>query len=426
MLSINNLCQVKDCKNKSIFNYPNKTTECYCKSHKLDGMINVINNKVCIENGCHKYSTYNYEGEKNPLYCFTHKHPKMINIVSKRCKFVNCNKIPIYNFKGVKVGIYCNEHKLENMINVKDSICTFDNCNTRANYNIKGMKKGIYCNIHKSSDMVDVRNKKCIFENCITRPSYNYYNINQPIYCNKHKLKDMVNVNDNKCMFKECTTIAIFNYENKTKPLYCSKHKEIGMIDIRSRMCLTPLCNTRVHNSRYDGYCLRCFVYLFPDKPNTHNYKTKEKSVTDFITSQFKDLTIIIDKKIQDGCSKRRPDLLIDLGYQILIIEIDENQHSDYDCTCENKRLMEISHDLLYRPIVLIRFNPDSYINSENINITSCWSIDKRGICCIKKSKLKEWNIRLNILKEHINYWIDNKTNKTIEVIQLFYNQHNL
>ena len=31
------------------------------------------------------------------------------------------------------------------------------------------------------------------------------------------------------------------------------------------------------------------------------------------------------------------------------------------DCSCENKRIMEISQDLGHRPIVFIRFNPDEY-----------------------------------------------------------------
>lgn len=38
-----------------------------------------------------------------------------------------------------------------------------------------------------------------------------------------------------------------------------------------------------------------------------------------------------------------------------------------------------------------------------------------------KKSKNKEWTDRLNTLEQHIQYWIENTTNKTIETIQLFY-----
>jgi len=43
-----------------------------------------------------------------------------------------------------------------------------------------------------------------------------------------------------------------------------------------------------------------------------------------------------------------------DMGSHI-IIEVDENKHTDYDCSCEHKRLMELSQDLQHRPIVLSR-----------------------------------------------------------------------
>lgn len=48
---------------------------------------------------------------------------------------------------------------------------------------------------------------------------------------------------------------------------------------------------------------------------------------------------------------------------------------------------------------------------------------DKKGISVVKKSKKNEWNQRLNRLEEHINYWNnpENVTNKTVEIIQLFY-----
>ena len=278
----------------------------------------------------------------------------------------------------------------------------------------------------KKSDSQPIVKNSIVYNNCKTRPSFNYiYNIS-PIYCAKHRLDDMINISDNKCINLNCNIIATYNYEEKTYAIYCSSHKKEGMIDIRSRCCITPLCYTRVHNNKYNGYCLRCFVYLFPDKPNSHNYKTKEISVVEYIKKEFEDITIITDKKIQEGCSRRRPDILIDLGYQVIIVEVDENQHIDYDCSCENKRIMELSQDIGHRPIIFIRFNPDDYLDKDNNIITSCWGIDKRGICCIKKIKTNEWNERLIILKENIQYWKDNNTNKTVEIIQLFYNQNNI
>ena len=41
--------------------------------------------------------------------------------------------------------------------------------------------------------------------------------------------------------------------------------------------------------------------------------------------------------------------------------------------------------------------------------------------CLRMKTKEKEWNERINILFEQITYWIHNKTNKTVEIIQLYY-----
>jgi hypothetical protein len=192
------------------------------------------------------------------------------------------------------------------------------------------------------------------------------------------------------------------------------------MVDVKHTTCKTHLCSTRVQE-KYDGYCLFCYINTFPDKPVSRNYKTKEYAVVERIKTKYPDVTWKTDKTIQDGCSKRRPDILLDLGYQIIIVEVDENQHIDYDCSCENKRIMELSQDLGHRPIVFIRFNPDDYNNGKNIS--SCWGQDKKGICVVKKCKKEEWNKRLNTLEETIQYWTYpvNKTNKTIEIIQLFY-----
>ena len=223
------------------------------------------------------------------------------------------------------------------------------------------------------------------------------------------------------CKIEGCKTIPIYNVEGETKALYCSVHKLEGMVDVKHKTCKTHLCSTRVQE-KYDGYCLFCYMHLFPDKPVSRNYKTKEYAVVEYIKTKFPTLNWIADKTINGGCSKKRPDLLLDLGYQIVIIEIDENQHIDYDCSCENKRIMELSQDLGHRPIIFIRFNPDDYEKDGKI-ISSCWGQNNKGICVVKKSKNEEWTKRLSVLEQHINYWItpENNTNKTIETIQLFY-----
>ncbi len=199
-----------------------------------------------------------------------------------------------------------------------------------------------------------------------------------------------------------------------------NKRKEKCKICDGRELCKSSWCET-YKNKRYEGYCLPCFVNNPEniDKPVFRNYKTKENEVVYRIKETFSGFTWITDKKIQDGCSKRRPDLLLDLGTHIVIVEVDENKHTKYECSCENKRLMEISQDLGHRPVIFIRFNPDGYTDENGIKIKSCWKLSKLGIMTI--SNKKDWNKRIETLKQQIQYWIDNSTEKTVEIIELFY-----
>jgi len=238
------------------------------------------------------------------------------------------------------------------------------------------------------------------------------------------------NINKSNC--KKCNGGGICEH-NKQRS-YCvdcggksiclhKKLKKYCKICGGSALCKSEWCHT-IPNKKNEGYCLLCFIHLFPDKKTSRNYKTKEIAIRDELIKYFNNYQWTCDKKIINGKSSRRPDILLELEKQILIIEIDENQHTTYDCSCDNKRLMEISLDFEHKPIVFIRFNPDSYINKDNIKIKSCWKTGLDNIYRINKKYEKEWEERLNILKENIKYWLNNNTNKTIEVIELFYDQN--
>ena len=294
-------------------------------------------------------------------------------------------------------------------------MCKEKGCKIRPYFNTEGETKALYCSTHKKDGMVDVKHVTCL--ECKKRPNFNTEGETTALYCSTHKKDGMVDVKNKTCL--DCKKIPAFNTEGETKALYCSTHKKDGMVDVKHVTCHSEWCSTRVQE-KYDGYCLFCYMNLFPDKPVSRNYKTKEYSVVEYVKTRFPNLEWIADKTVHGGCSRRRPDLLLDVGYQIIIIEVDENQHTDYDCSCENKRIMELSQDLGHRPIVFIRFNPDEY-ERDGTNVTSCWGQDKKGICVVKKSKSKEWTDRLNTLEQHIQYWIENTTNKTVETIHLYY-----
>jgi hypothetical protein len=227
----------------------------------------------------------------------------------------------------------------------------------------------------------------------------------------------------------ECFGAAICEHKkNRQNCLECggnifcihNKKKSRCKICDGSELCVAPLCETR-GIKKYGGYCLPCCIHYCPEIQVSRNYKTKENDVVQRVLEKYPDFNWVADKKIQNGCSKRRPDLLLDLGSHVIILEVDENKHTTYDCSCQNKRLMEISQDIGHRPVVFIRFNPDAYVNQEGTKITSCWRINGYGVLDISKSKRDEWHSRINMLIQQLEYWINNIPHKTVEIVELFY-----
>ena len=56
-----------------------------------------------------------------------------------------------------------------------------------------------------------------------------------------------------------------------------------------------------------------------------------------------------------------RPDRLWDFGTHCVILEVDENQHSERACVCEVVRMVNIHQSLGGARVVFIRYNPDVY-----------------------------------------------------------------
>ena len=397
------------------YNLPYEKIGLYCDEHKLDGMIN-IKSIICNEKGCKKQSSYNLPSEKAPKFCSLHKLEGMIHL-NHVCKHINCTLLASFNYEGKKSGLYCSEHKLDSMIDINHKKCL--ECAKSALF---GFEKPLYCSEHKKDNMMNIVTKTCIYENCKIIPCYNYKDKKNGLYCKKHKLENMVDVKSAHCIEEGCFRRAMFN-NNGEKPVYCKQHKKDNMTNQETKKCKFELCDVYVgNNKKYDGYCFFCYIHLFPESKITTNFKTKEKNVVDFIKNKYNNYDWIYDKKIYDGCSKRRPDLLLDLGYHILIIEIDENQHCKYDTSCENKRLMEISKDLNHRNIVFIRFNPDKYYDKKNVLIDSCWKVNKKGLLQIKD--VDKWNERLKELSNKIDFWINNNNDKMINIENLYFDKN--
>jgi len=280
--------------------------------------------------------------------------------------------------------------------------------------------------------------RKCIHKGCKKGPSYG------PIggakksakYCEIHipenEKNKFENVVSERCENPDCKKRATYGPigGNVSSAKFCKIHipenEKEQYEDVRHAKCLnSEFCHIIVSNPAYKGYCLRCFADKFPLEMVSRNYKTKERLVVQHIDNLLKSdydyLCVTFDKKVSDGCSKKRPDIAVDCLTHIVIIEVDENGHnSDEYCSCENKRMMQLFIDYGNRPIIFVRFNPDSYVNSKNEKIPSCFKKTK-STGLLQIAKMKMWDERLKVLTERIKFHLDNIPEQEINIEHLYY-----
>jgi Holliday junction resolvase len=145
---------------------------------------------------------------------------------------------------------------------------------------------------------------------------------------------------------------------------------------------------------------------------------TREIYMTRALMKAFPDTAMVFDKAIQGGCSKRRPDVLMDLLTHVLIVECDEKQHKpkSYIAQCERRRKMELFRDVGSRPVVFVRFNPDGYNG-----VGGCFrdDVDKNGERVL--TVLPEWRVRVKELVRVVGEHMVNIPNREVTETRLFF-----
>ena len=126
---------------------------------------------------------------------------------------------------------------------------------------------------------------------------------------------------------------------------------------------------------------------------NTKDSRTKEINIVDIIKNQFKNINWICNKPLK---CLYRPDMYAIINNNILMIEIDENQHKNYDQILEEERIDTIYEELNKKNMTIIRINPDAYTDSNNIFHNSITEDNN------------EFNLRMNIIIKNINENIKN------------------
>jgi hypothetical protein len=183
-------------------------------------------------------------------------------------------------------------------------------------------------------------------------------------------------------------------------------------------------------------YCYPCGCHKYGRTP----IEKRQDQVFNFLLKELSDVEgieeLLFDKKdpSPDNCGVRaRADVRIITIHRTIIIEVDENQHNSENYACLKSRISDTVSDFIIndrrkrikireddrmrditwsgevKPIIFIRFNPDS------------WK-DENGIVHPKEKTVPEG--RLDTLLLEILYWLDveNPQEHFSEVVYLYYN----
>lgn len=274
--------------------------------------------KVCAFHRCIMFKCENKRTSKG----MCNKH---YLAASRRCTYEGCRNMQIS--KGL-----CRRH---NGYNDKRKRCSENDC---TNFSKKGGK----CNTHGNSQ------KRCTVDGCSKQAV-------KGGVCITHGAENP------RCSVDNCVKKAI-------KGGICVAH---GAKTLR---CTHPGCQ---YNRKKDGLCgyhnttyRRCINCQFYQVPKTgdmcstcagYRENSEEFKLRELMNLWFQDLKIAHDRIIEGSCLRYRPDFFIEApNGHIIILEIDEEHHKQYDINCEIVRMFNIQQAIM-TPIVFVRYNPDAY-----------------------------------------------------------------
>ena len=233
------------------------------------------------------------------------------------------------------------------MVDVKNKRCECQGCEAQPTFANPG-ERPRFCNKHKGPNMVDVKHKRC--EECETRASYGVPGL-QASRCANHKLNGMINPSRSRC--ETCKNFALFGIR---KPQRCETHRLGHDVNLVERPCIS--CGL-VNVLDAEGKCNDCAI-------GRRGMLAKQNEVMQFLDANMPDLppnsTDRVPLGLKDCGDKERPDRLWETHPTcVVILEVDENQHKERNCACEQTRMVNIANSLGAPQTVFVRYNPDAF-----------------------------------------------------------------
>ena len=89
------MCERGGCTTQPVFGSPSDGVARFCKTHKLDDHVDVVN-KRCAHAGCDTRPAFGSPSDGVARFCKTHKLDDHVDVMSKRCAHAGCDTRPSF------------------------------------------------------------------------------------------------------------------------------------------------------------------------------------------------------------------------------------------------------------------------------------------------------------------------------------------
>lgn len=398
------ICRERDCMKHPNFGPVGTKEAIYCAAHKKPEHVD-LKSRRCSRDGCSKQPHFGFLGDTKASYCSIHRSSDMIRLRKKSCVFSDehgqCKVTPSFGFEKEGLPLYCRQHAVSNpnlVIVTRKIICKL--CSKHACYGVPSSKRPSHCKGCAEPGMLNLIDLRCNYIDSHSRSCSTIANYNIPgqkaLRCAKHKLHGFVLHPKARCKTRGCSNTAIHGHSSK--PTHCEDHKETGQKDLVQHRCLScglfnlvdlaGLCTDCNGDSPFEitPYTTNADIPScspFYQGPRASSSTSSEVELAASSSPAFERARLAKQNRVQElleasslipdsidlpldrgECILSRPDFLFwgqPEPSHIVILEVDENQHSSYSCECEVSRMINIAQALSGMPVHFLRYNPDTY-----------------------------------------------------------------
>jgi hypothetical protein len=144
---------------------------------------------MCEHGGCTTHPIFGDPSDGVRRFCKTHKLDDHVDVMNKRCEHAGCDTRPNFGSPSDGISRCCKTHKLDDHVDLGNlsSQCTHDGCSTRASYGSEADDLLLLCGAHKRAGDVDLVKARCVVPGCEGPRSFGAAAEGVARYCKEHR-----------------------------------------------------------------------------------------------------------------------------------------------------------------------------------------------------------------------------------------------